>query len=66
MDESSRESKDLDGRADCENGVIGDVRPADVGAPLPVFLSKDVMSCGGDWFVRLMGAGGLCIADKAM
>jgi hypothetical protein len=31
-----------------------------------VLLSKDVINCGGDWFARLIGVGGLCIAERAM
>lgn len=63
--ESSRERRDLDGRADCEKGVIGEARLAEVLAA-PVAPPNDVLSCGGAWFVLLTGTGGLCRADMAM
>src|SRR5690242_5084345 len=63
--ESSRESSDFEGRADCEKGVIGEVRLAGVLAA-PVKPPNDVLSCGGAWFALLTGTGGLCSADMAM
>ena len=63
--ESSSERRDLDGRADCEKGVIGEARLAEVLAA-PVAPPNDVLSCGGAWFVLLTGTGGLCRADMAM
>lgn len=66
MVESSRESSDFDGKADCENGVMGDVSPAAVLAPPAAFRSNDVVSWGGAWLALLIGVGGLCKADNAM
>jgi hypothetical protein len=43
-DESSRERSDLEGSADCEKGVIGEVRLADVLAAPAAFAEKDVLS----------------------
>ncbi len=51
---------------DCENGVVGDVRLADVlDAPFDVD-GNAVVSWGGGWFVVLAGVAGLCIAHRAM
>tara|TARA_R110002003_G_scaffold73_6_gene6845 strand:- start:1442 stop:1705 length:264 start_codon:yes stop_codon:yes gene_type:complete len=66
VDESSRERSDFDGKADCEKGVIGEVRPAEVLAAPAEFTGKDVLSCGGAWLALLTGVGGLCMADRAM
>lgn len=66
VDESSRERSDLDGNADCEKGVIGDARLAEVLAPPAAFPENDVLSCGGAWLALLTGVGGLCITDSAM
>jgi hypothetical protein len=66
VDESSRESSDLDGSADCEKGVIGDVKLADVLAAPAKFVGKDVLSCGGACAALLTGVGGLCMAEMAM
>lgn len=64
--ESWRERSDFDGKTDCEKGVVGDVRPAEVlEAPLAV-LVKTVDRTGGAELALLAGAGGLCMADKAM
>lgn len=64
--ESCRERRDFEGKADCENGVMGDVMPADVLAPPAAFPEKDVISWGGDWLDLLTGVGGLCMAERAM
>ena len=46
-DAACRERRDLDGNVDCEKGVVGDVRLADVlDAPLAV-EGNAVVSCGG-------------------
>jgi hypothetical protein len=66
VDESSRERSDFDGSADCEKGVIGDAKLAEVLAAPAEFTGKDVLSCGGTWFALLTGVGGLCMADRAM
>ena len=42
--EFCRDNNDLEGRADCENGVVGDVRPAAVLALPLAFGGKDVDS----------------------
>jgi hypothetical protein len=47
VDESSRERSDFEGSADCEKGVIGEVRLAEVLAAPAEFTGKDVLSCGG-------------------
>ena len=44
VDESCRERRDLDGKADCEKGVMGEVRLAAVLAPPIAPPEKDVMS----------------------
>lgn len=64
--ESSRESSDFDGSADCEKGVIGEVKLAEVLAAPVELPGNDVASCGGAWFALLTGVGGLCRADMAM
>lgn len=64
--ESCRERRDLEGKADCEKGVIGEVRLADVLAPPAAAPEKDVINCGGDWFGLLRGVEGLCMADRAI
>lgn len=56
----------MDGRVDCENGVVGEVKLAAVLALPFAFAGKAVISCGGGWLAVLAGAGGLCIADRAM
>lgn len=66
MFESSRESSDLDGSADCENGVIGEAKLAEVLAAPAELPGNDVLSCRGAWLALLTGVGGLCIADMAM
>lgn len=66
VDESSRERSDLEGSADCEKGVIGEARLADVLAAPAEFAENDVLSCRGAWFALLTGVGGLCMADRAM
>jgi hypothetical protein len=66
VDESSRDKSDFDGSADCEKGVIGEARPAEVLVAPAVFTGKDVLSCGGAWLALLTGVGGLCIAERAM
>lgn len=47
MDESSRDKSDLEGKVDCEKGVIGDARLADVLAAPAEFTEKDVLSWSG-------------------
>ena len=47
VDESSRDRSDFDGNADCENGVIGEAKLADVLAAPAEFTGNDVLSCGG-------------------
>jgi hypothetical protein len=64
--ESCRESRDFDGNADCEKGVIGDVKLADVLAPPAAFAEKEVISWGGGWLALLTGVGGLCIVEMAI
>lgn len=63
--EFCRESNDFEGRADCENGVVGDVRPAAVLALPFAFADKTVDSCGE---VGLLTAGvaALLMAERAM
>lgn len=63
--ESSRERSDFEGSADCEKGVIGEAKLAEVLAA-PVELGNAVLSCGGAWFALLTGVGGLWRADMAM
>ena len=58
-EESVRESSDFEGKVDCENGVVGDVNPADVLAPPFAFDGKAVVSWGNGWFAVLAGVGGL-------
>ena len=48
------------------NGVMGEVKPADVLALPLLFAEKDVVSCGGCWFAVLAGVGGLCIEERAI
>jgi hypothetical protein len=64
--ESCRESSDLEGSVDWEKGVVGDVSEAEVLAPPFAPPEKDVVSCGGRWFVELAGVAGLCMAERAM
>lgn len=59
------ESKDLDGRADWENGVVGEVRAAAVLALPLAFEGKDVASWGDDSFKTGVAAGCL-LAERAM
>lgn len=66
VDESCRDSKDFEGSVDCENGVVGDVRPAEVLAPPFAFEGNAVISWGRGWFAVLAGVGGLCMAERAM
>lgn len=66
VDESCLESRDLDGRVDWENGVVGDVSEAAVFTPPFAFPEKDVVSCVGFWFTELAGDAGLCMAERAM
>jgi hypothetical protein len=66
VDESSLERSDFEGRADCENGVIGEARLAAVLAAPAAVEGNDVLSCGGAWFALLTGVGGLCMTDSAM
>jgi hypothetical protein len=47
VDESSRDSSDFEGRADCEKGVIGEVKPAEVLVAPAELTGKDVLNCGG-------------------
>ena len=66
VDESSLERSDLEGNADCEKGVIGEARLAEVLAPPAALPENDVLSCGGAWLALLTGVGGLCMTDSAM
>lgn len=66
MEESSRDRSDLEGSADCEKGVIGDARLADVLAAPAELAVNDVLSCRGTWFALLTGVGGLCMTERAM
>lgn len=66
VEESCRESRDLDGSVDCEKGVVGDIMLAAVLDPPLELAGKCVMSCGGGWLVVLAGVGGLCMAESAM
>ena len=66
VDESSRERSDLEGSADCEKGVIGEVRLAEVLVAPAEFTGKDVLNCRGAWFALLTGVAGLCMAERAM
>jgi hypothetical protein len=54
----------LDGRVDCEKGVVGDVNPAEVFVP-PLLFGNAVVSCGGGRFVVLAGVATLA-AERAM
>lgn len=47
VEESSRDKSDFEGSADCEKGVIGDARLADVLAAPAEFTGNEVLSCGG-------------------
>lgn len=66
VDESSLERSDLEGSADCEKGVIGEARLAEVLAPPAALAENDVLSCSGAWLALLTGVGGLCMTDSAM
>jgi hypothetical protein len=44
FDESSRERSDFEGSVDCEKGVIGEVKPADVLAAPAEFPGNDVLN----------------------
>lgn len=66
MFESSRESSDLEGSADCEKGVMGEARLAEVLAAPVELAGNAVLSWGGAWFALLTGVGGLWRADMAM
>ena len=66
VEESALERSDLDGSADCENGVIGDAKLAEVLAPPAALPENDVLSWGGAWLALLTGVGGLCMTDSAM
>jgi hypothetical protein len=66
VDESSRERSDFEGSADCENGVIGEVRLTEVLAAPAEFGANDVLSCGGACAALLTGVGGLCMVEMAM
>lgn len=56
----------MEGNADCEKGVIGEARLAEVLAPPAALPENDVLSCGGAWLALLTGVGGLCMTDSAM
>lgn len=61
-----RDKSDLDGKADCEKGVVGDVKLAEVlDAPL-VVEGKAVVSCGGACAATLAEVAGLFLADSSM
>jgi hypothetical protein len=47
VDESSRDKSDFEGSADCEKGVIGEAKLAEVLAAPAEFTGKDVLNCGG-------------------
>jgi hypothetical protein len=64
--ESSRESSDFEGSADCEKGVIGEAKLAEVLAAPAELAGNAVLSCGGPLFVLLTGVGGLWRTDMAM
>jgi len=66
VEESCRESRDFEGSADCEKGVVGEVMDAAALAAPLVVGGKAVVSWGGCWFTVLAGVGGLCIADSEM
>ena len=55
--ESCRDSSDLDGKADCENGVVGELSPADVFDPALTWLGKAVLRRGGERSVLLNEVG---------
>lgn len=66
MLESSRDSSDFEGSADCENGVIGEARLAEVLAAPAELAGNAVLSCKGPLFVLLTGVGGLWRTDMAI
>lgn len=66
MLESSRESSDFEGSADCEKGVMGEAKLAEVLAAPAELAGNAVLSCRGAWFALLTGVGGLWSADMAM
>jgi hypothetical protein len=55
----------LDGRADCEKGVVGEVSPAAVLALPLAFEGKDVESCGEVGLITV-GIRALFIAESAI
>ena len=55
--ESCRDNNDLDGKADCENGVVGELSPADVFDPALTWLGKAVLRRGDDRSAVLTGLG---------
>jgi hypothetical protein len=60
-----RESRDLDGSVDWENGVVGEVRPAAVLA-LPLAFEGKWVESWGEVGVMPAGVIGFLVAERAM